>query len=103
MTVQVAALDVTDPSAIKQVVADVVAEHGAIDVLVNNAGATYVGTLEQISDDDLARTMDVNFTGVAQLTRQVLPHAWQGAGRIITNDLHFDTKTHQDLGTTRRT
>ena len=83
--VQVAELDVTDPAAIRRVVADVVEEHGAIDVLVNNAGATYVGTLEQISDDDLAWTMDVNFTGVARLSREVLPHMRaQGGGRIVT-------------------
>jgi len=83
--VQVAALDVTDAAAIKQVVADVVAEHGSIDLLVNNAGATYVGTLEQISDENLAWTMDVNFTGVARLSREVLPHMRaQGGGRIIS-------------------
>jgi len=83
--VQVVALDVTDPAAIKQVVADVIAEHGSVDLLVNNAGATYVGTLEQISDDDLAKTMDVNFTGVARLSREVLPHMRsQGGGHILT-------------------
>jgi len=83
--VQTAALDVTDTAAVKQVVADVVAEHGAIDVLVNNAGASYVGTLEQISDENLAWMMDVNFTGVARLTREVLPHMRaNGGGRVIT-------------------
>lgn len=83
--VQVVALDVTDPVAIRQVVADVVAEHGTIDVLINNAGATYVGTLEQISDENLAWCMDVNFTGVARLTREVLPHMRaNGRGRVVT-------------------
>ena len=83
--VQVAALDVTDPLAIEELVAEVIAEHGAIDVLVNNAGASYVGTLEQISDANLAWMMDVNFTGVARLTRAVLPHMRaNGGGRIVT-------------------
>lgn len=83
--VEVAALDVTDPAAIKRAVADVVTTHGSLDLLVNNAGATYVGTLEQISDADLAWTMDVNFTGVARLSREVLPHMRaQGSGRIIS-------------------
>ncbi len=83
--VQTAALDVTDAAAVKHVVAAVVAEHGAIDVLVNNAGASYVGTLEQISDENLAWMMDVNFTGVARLTREVLPHMrGNGGGRVIT-------------------
>ncbi len=83
--VHVMALDVTDPAAIRQVVADVVAEHGPIDVLINNAGATYVGTLEQISDESLQWCMDVNFTGVARLSREVLPHMRNnGGGRIVT-------------------
>ncbi len=85
VSVSVSALDVTDAAAIKQTVADVVAEHGAIDVLINNAGAAYVGTLEQISDENLAWTMDVNFTGVARLSREVLPHMRaQGSGRIVS-------------------
>jgi len=83
--VQAEALDVTDATAIKQVVANVIAEHGTIDVLVNNAGASYIGTLEQITDDDLAWMMNVNFTGVARLTREVLPHMRNnGGGRVIT-------------------
>ncbi|KAG1648789.1 Estradiol 17-beta-dehydrogenase 1 [Nymphon striatum] len=85
VSVQIAALDVTNAEQIEGLVAEVVAEHGAIDLLVNNAGASYVGTLEQISDENLAWMMDVNFVGVARLTRAALPHMRaNGGGRVIT-------------------
>lgn len=43
--VDVVALDVTDLARVDDVVADVTARHGRIDVLVNNAGRTHVGAL----------------------------------------------------------
>ncbi len=83
--VHIAPLDVTDPEAILATVVAVIAEHGRLDVLINNAGAPYVGTLEQISDEDLDWMMNLNFTGVARLTRAALPHMRaQGGGRIVT-------------------
>ena len=83
--VHVTSLDVTDAAAIRNVVTEVVSTHGTIDVLINNAGASYVGTLEQISDENLEWCMDVNFTGVARLTREVLPHMREnGGGRVVT-------------------
>ncbi len=78
-------LDVQDPASIAACVAGVVADYGRIDVLVNNAGAGYLGALEQTPDDALTRTMDVNFTGVWRVTRAVLPHMRAArSGRIVT-------------------
>ncbi|SDX68905.1 Short-chain dehydrogenase [Amycolatopsis xylanica] len=76
------ALDVTeDPSA---VVAAVLADHGRIDVLVNNAGAGHVGTVEQDSVENFRKTMEVNFFGVVQLTKLVMPALRATGGRLIT-------------------
>ena len=47
------ALDVTDPAAAESAIADAVARHGHIDVLVNNAGRTQVGAVEETTDDEL--------------------------------------------------
>src|SRR5204862_4022361 len=78
-------LDVQDDGSIESCVSDVMAEHGRIDVLVNNAGAGYLGTLEQIPNAALRRTMDINFFGVWRVTRAVLPvMRAAGSGRIIT-------------------
>jgi NAD(P)-dependent dehydrogenase (short-subunit alcohol dehydrogenase family) len=72
--VDVAPLDVTDASAIEATVHDVLRRHGRIDVLVNNAGRTHVGALEETTDVELRSLFDVHLFGPAALTRAVLPH-----------------------------
>ncbi|MFE4308189.1 oxidoreductase [Streptomyces sp. NPDC056891] len=68
------ALDVTDTTAVDKVVAEVAERHGRIDVLVNNAGRTHVGSVEETSDAELRSLFDVHVFGPAALTRAVLPH-----------------------------
>jgi NAD(P)-dependent dehydrogenase (short-subunit alcohol dehydrogenase family) len=66
-------------------VAAVTADHGGIDVLVNNAGRGHVATLEEISDADLQEQLEVNHLAVARLTRPVLPGMRAaGGGRVVT-------------------
>ncbi|MEV8046881.1 oxidoreductase [Streptomyces griseoluteus] len=67
-------LDVTDTGAAETAVRDVVARHGQIDVLVNNAGWTHVGAVEETTDQELRRLFDVHVLGPAALVRAVLPH-----------------------------
>ena len=67
-------LDVTDAAAIEGAVRDVVARHGRIDVLVNNAGRTHVGALEETTDRELRDLFDLHVFGPAALVRAVLPH-----------------------------
>ncbi|GGS90442.1 SDR family NAD(P)-dependent oxidoreductase [Streptomyces chromofuscus] len=67
-------LDVTDVLAVDAAVRDVVARHGRIDVLVNNAGRTHVGAFEETADDELRALFDVHVLGPAALVRAVLPH-----------------------------
>jgi NAD(P)-dependent dehydrogenase (short-subunit alcohol dehydrogenase family) len=76
-------LDVTAPGA-ASVVDDVVARHGRIDVLVNNAGRTQVGALEETTEDELRYLFELHFFGPAALTRAVLPHMRrQGGGAVV--------------------
>jgi NAD(P)-dependent dehydrogenase (short-subunit alcohol dehydrogenase family) len=57
---------------------------GAIDVLINNAGATMWSRLEELSDVDvLERLMRVNYLGAAWLTRRALPALKASRGRIV--------------------
>ncbi|WP_063059905.1 oxidoreductase [Nocardia sienata] len=72
--VEALALDVTDTERIETVVADIVARYGRIDVLVNNAGRTQVGAVEETTDRELRDLFDLHFFGPAALTRAVLPH-----------------------------
>jgi NAD(P)-dependent dehydrogenase (short-subunit alcohol dehydrogenase family) len=66
-------LDVTDTEAIPVVVADVLARHGRIDVLVNNAGRGMVGAAEETTDEELRGLMELHFFGPVALTKAVLP------------------------------
>ena len=78
-------LDVTDEQAATRCVHDVLTEYDAIDVLVNNAGRGSLGSLEQLTPDDLRAQLEVNFLGAALLTRLVLPPMRQaGRGRIVS-------------------
>ncbi|MFF1507260.1 oxidoreductase [Streptomyces sp. NPDC058326] len=72
--VEAVALDVTDTAAIDAVVRDVAERHGRIDVLVNNAGRTHVGSVEETEDAELRSLFDLHVFGPAALTRAVLPH-----------------------------
>ncbi|GAA3682709.1 oxidoreductase [Lentzea roselyniae] len=77
-------MDVTDHDAIRTTVANVIAEHGRIDVLVNNAGRTHVGAVEETTDEELRDLFEVHLFGPAALIRAVLPHMrTQRSGAIV--------------------
>lgn len=81
----VLALDVQDSATIKAAVAEVIAQSGTIDVLINNAGAGYVRSTEQASEEDIGWVMDVNFMGVVRCTKAVIGHMrQQRAGHVLT-------------------
>jgi NAD(P)-dependent dehydrogenase (short-subunit alcohol dehydrogenase family) len=85
VSVEVRGLDVRHAASIANCVHDVVATHGRIDVLVNNAGSGFLGTLEDTSFEQLTDVMDVNFFGVWRVTEVVFPIMRRAAsGRIIT-------------------
>ncbi|MFD8215925.1 oxidoreductase [Streptomyces sp. NPDC059697] len=66
--------DVTDVTAAEDVVRGVVERHGRIDVLVNNAGRTHVGAMEETGDSELRSLFDLHVFGPAALARAVLPY-----------------------------
>lgn len=83
--VDVRALDVTDRASLATCLDGVRRDLGEVEVLVNNAGRGSVGTLEQVDDATLQEQLDVNYLGVAALTRAVLPGMrGMGRGRIVT-------------------
>jgi NAD(P)-dependent dehydrogenase (short-subunit alcohol dehydrogenase family) len=82
--VDVLALDVADDDSVISCIGKVVDSHGGIDVLVNNAGLGYSGTLEELTTEDFRRSLEVNFLGVVRTTKAVLPSMRAcGAGRLI--------------------
>lgn len=78
-------MDVQDQTSIDQAVHTIMAQHGRIDVLVNNAGSGFLAAMEETSMEDLQQVMDVNFYGVWRVTQAVFPHMKAArSGRIIT-------------------
>ena len=77
-------LDVTDADRREEAVADALERFGRIDVLVNNAGRTQVGAVEETTEEELRSLFDLHFFAPAALTRAVLPHMRrQGGGAIV--------------------
>jgi NAD(P)-dependent dehydrogenase (short-subunit alcohol dehydrogenase family) len=64
--------DVTDDESVARAIAAVGEELGALDVLVNNAGISAVGTVEDNPTDEWTRVLDVNVVGIARVTRAAL-------------------------------
>jgi NAD(P)-dependent dehydrogenase (short-subunit alcohol dehydrogenase family) len=62
---------------------EVAARFGRIDVLVNNAGRTQVGALEETAEGELRDLFDLHFFGPAMLTRAVLPHMRRAGGGAV--------------------
>src|SRR6476620_4436205 len=69
LTVEVIPLDVCDDASVTAAIARVEAEHGAIDVLVNNAGVGHDGPVETIEIDAARAVMETNFWGAVRTMR----------------------------------
>jgi NAD(P)-dependent dehydrogenase (short-subunit alcohol dehydrogenase family) len=77
-------LDVTDFDAIDGVIAEVEADIGPVDVLVNNAGYGHEGVMEESPLEDMRRQFDVNVFGAVAMMQAVLPGMRKRrAGRIL--------------------
>ena len=77
-------LDVTQPDSVNHAVTQTIERYGQVDVLVNNAGYTLRGALEEIPIEQVQQMFDVNVFGVLRLIRTVAPHMrQQKTGRII--------------------
>ncbi|RKH55433.1 oxidoreductase [Corallococcus aberystwythensis] len=67
-------LDVTKAEQVQESIAAALKRFGAIDVLVNNAGYTLLGAVEEMCDAELRAAFEPLFFGAVAMTRAVLPH-----------------------------
>ena len=73
LPITVAALDVDSDSSVTEGMAKILAAHGPIDVLVNNAGIGALGSVEETPIGEVRQTMETNFFGSLRCIQAVLP------------------------------
>jgi len=79
-----ARVDVADRAAVEAWAADVVADHGKVDLVINNAGVALGATVEGVSYEDFEWLMNINFWGVVHGTKAFLPYLKaNGEGHIV--------------------
>lgn len=77
------AADFADPAVPAQVVAEIVARAGRLDVLINNAGMMQEARIEDMSWEDWQRNLAVNLTAPFLTIRAALPHLRASKGAIV--------------------
>lgn len=78
------ALDVTDSEQVRQVVAQAHAHFRKLDVVLNNAGYSLIGTVEEASEADVRALFDTNYFGMLRVIQAALPLLRkQGSGHIL--------------------
>jgi len=76
--------DVSVSEDVKKAVGAVAERFGSVDVLINNAGISHIGLIQDVSDGDFRRVMDTNLSGAFYLCREVAPMMISAkSGRII--------------------
>jgi citronellol/citronellal dehydrogenase len=78
-------LDIREDEAVAEFVADTVARHGRIDLLVNNAGGQFLAPAEQITPKGFRTVVELNLVGTWLMTHAVAEKAFipQGSGKVI--------------------
>jgi NAD(P)-dependent dehydrogenase (short-subunit alcohol dehydrogenase family) len=78
------ALDVTDADQVRDAVRQAHAHFGRLDVVLNNAGYSLVGTVEEASEADVRAVFDANYFGTLRVIQAALPLLrQQGSGHIL--------------------
>ena len=82
--VEILRMDVTDDASVSAAVQSIEQKAGPIQLLVNNAGYSATGALEETSIEEAKEQFETNFFGVLRVTNAVLPKMRQGGfGRIV--------------------
>jgi len=77
------ALDLREADAGARVVDFALKNYGALDIVVNNAGATRRGEFVKLSDEDWAESFALKFFGAVRVTRAAWPHLQKSKGTVV--------------------
>lgn len=88
----------TDQKQVKDAMEEVVRKYGRIDILANNAGISQSIPLENYTDEDLDRIMDLNIKAVFVCSKAVAAHMKDSGGGCIINTSSIVSFYGQGLG-----
>jgi len=77
--------DVSDRASVDAAIAAIADRFGGIDIVVNNAGISAVGTVEENDDAEWARVLDINVVGMARVTAAALPWLRRSDAAAVVN------------------
>ncbi|WP_345954575.1 SDR family NAD(P)-dependent oxidoreductase [Mucilaginibacter sp. PAMB04168] len=78
------AVDITADKNVKDSIQKAIEHFGRLDVVVNNAGYSLVGSMEEMTDEEFRGSMDVNLFGTVNIIRAAMPYfRKQGSGHFI--------------------
>jgi NAD(P)-dependent dehydrogenase (short-subunit alcohol dehydrogenase family) len=84
LPIVVSSMDVDSDDSVRRGVAAIIAQHGPIDALVNNAGIERRGSIEELALDEFRAVMETNYFGAIRCMQAVLPGMRaRGSGCII--------------------
>ena len=91
-------LDVTCEASITSLVSRIDADHGHLEVLVNNAGIGVYGSVEEVPMEEARRQFEVNLFGIARLTQLVLPAMRAARSGTIVNVSSIGGRVYTPMG-----
>lgn len=81
--IETMALDVSSPEACRNAIAQAVERFGKLDMLCNIAGIALCRRVEDITEDEWMRTININLNGVFFLSQAAMPHLLKTKGNIV--------------------
>lgn len=78
-------LNINDYERAKQLIAEIVSNHGKIDILINNAGINITGPIESMEISDMKKVFETNFFSHLNVIQSVLPGMRLNRSGIIIN------------------
>jgi NAD(P)-dependent dehydrogenase (short-subunit alcohol dehydrogenase family) len=85
LAIVISAMDVDDDESVANGIGAIIREDGPVDVLVNNAGIEYHGSIEEVPMADFKAVMETNYFGAVRCIQAVLPQMREGRNGCIIN------------------
>lgn len=93
--VEIVELDVTSAASVKAAISEITQKTGGkIDVLINNAGAAYIGISETLTAEQTDQMFQVNVIGADRMIKAVLPFMHEQKGGLILNVTSVLARNH---------